>query len=79
MTETEAPPHGDVAVDAAVELDAVGADAIDLAREAAEATTPATTPTPKASSRSSGSGGSTTESQPTLPPLRDAGPFDVTH
>jgi hypothetical protein len=40
VTGTEAPTHGDIAVDAAIELDAVGADAVELAREAVEADAP---------------------------------------
>ncbi|HVV76951.1 MAG TPA: DUF3027 domain-containing protein [Mycobacteriales bacterium] len=40
MTETVAPPHGEVIVDAAIELDAVGAEAIELARGSAEADAP---------------------------------------
>jgi hypothetical protein len=40
VTGTEAPTHDEVTVDAAIELDAVGAEAIDLARDAAEADAP---------------------------------------
>lgn len=40
MTGTEAPTHDDAVVDVAVDLDAVAAEAIDLAREAAQADAP---------------------------------------
>lgn len=40
MTGTEEATHDDVVVDVAVELDSVGVEAIDLAREAAEADAP---------------------------------------
>ena len=40
MTGTEAPPDGDVVVDGEIELDAVGAEAIGLARDAAESDDP---------------------------------------
>jgi hypothetical protein len=40
VTGTEAPTHGEIAVDATAEIDAIGAEAIELAREAAEADAP---------------------------------------
>jgi hypothetical protein len=40
VTGTEAPTHGDIAVDTTAEIDAIGAEAVELAREAAESDAP---------------------------------------